>query len=60
MDMLQALGAVKVQTVPLDVDGLSLPERALLPEWVAEHWRLRREAQAKADKEAKAKRKRGG
>lgn len=56
MDLLQALGAVKVQTVPLDVEGLSGPERALLPEWIADHWRQRREAQERADKEAKAKR----
>jgi len=55
MALLQALGAVKVPTVPLDVDGLSGPERALLPEWIADHWRQRKEAQAAADKEAKAK-----
>lgn len=54
MDMLAELGAVKVPTVPLDVDGLGLPERALLPEWVQDYWRRRKEAQDKAAAERKA------
>lgn len=55
MDLRQALGDVKVQMIPLDIDGLSVPERALVPEWISDHWRRRKEAQAKADREAKAR-----
>lgn len=55
------LGWAKVQTVPLDPDELGLPERALLGEWAADHARRRREAQERADREAKANRaKKGG
>lgn len=55
MDLLSALGGAKVQVVPLDMDGLALPERALLPEWVAYHWQRRKEAQDAADKARKSK-----
>lgn len=55
MEMRAALGALKVACAPLDPDALSVPERALVGEWIADVWRRRKEAQEKAAAEAKSK-----
>lgn len=55
MEMRAALGGLKVACVPLDPDDLSVPERALLGEWIADVWKRRKEAHEKAAAEAKSK-----
>lgn len=59
MDFLSALGGTGLPLAPLDVDGLSVPERALLGEWATEHYRLKAEAQKKAQAEARRRNKLG-
>ncbi len=55
MNLRAAVGEAYVQLAPLDPEDLSVPERALLPEWASDWHRRRAEAQQAAAEKARSK-----